>query len=359
MKIFIVLVLCNVSFLFAQLTESQKNGKELINTAIQYPDSNKLISKIALGSCGYQDLSQPIISIAADWNPDVFLYLGDNIYGDTENMDTLRAKYNRLGSKPEFKKLVKKTGILSVWDDHDYGINDGGLEYPKKEESKEIFLQFWNEPLKSERRKHTGIYHSFFAGPIGKQIQFIMLDNRTFRTKVITGVPGIDINDYIIDTNKNAKMLGEEQWKWLENELLKPADLRIILTSTQFVSEFNGYELWALKPYEKQRMIDLIKKTKAEGVLFVSGDVHFGEVSKQIPSDCYPLFDFTSSGITSTDFTQPNKYRIGKEIHENHFGGISIDWKKADPSITFELYNTVKDIVYTHSINKSDLSFSR
>lgn len=89
-----------------------------------------------------------------------------------------------------------------------------------------------------------------------------MLDNRTFRTKVITGVPGIDINDYIVDTNKNAKMLGEEQWKWLENELLKPADLRIILTSTQFVSEFNGYELWALKPYEKQRMIDLIKKQK-------------------------------------------------------------------------------------------------
>ena len=89
MKIFIVLVLCNVSFLFAQLTESQKNGKEVINTAIQYPDSDKLISKIALGSCGYQDLSQPILGIAADWNPDVFLYLGDNIYGDTENMDTL------------------------------------------------------------------------------------------------------------------------------------------------------------------------------------------------------------------------------------------------------------------------------
>lgn len=359
MMLFIVLVLCNVSILCAQLSENQKNGKELIITSILNPDSDKIISKIALGSCGYQDLPQPILSIAADWNPDVFLFLGDNIYGDTENMDTLRAKYNRLGSKQEFKKLVKKTRILSVWDDHDYGVNDGGLEYPKKEESKEIFLQFWNEPLQSDRRKHPGIYHSYFAGPIGKRTQFIMLDNRTFRTKVISGVPGIDINDYIVDTNKNAKMLGEEQWLWLENELLKQADLRIIMTSTQFVSEFNGYELWALKPFEKQRMIDLIKKTKAEGVLFVSGDVHFGELSKQIPNNCYPLYDFTSSGITSTDFTQPNSYRIGKEIHENHFGGISIDWKQSDPSITFELYNTVKDIVYSHSIKKSELTFPK
>jgi alkaline phosphatase D len=359
MKLLLVLLLCNTSILFAQLSDNLKIGKELLSTEIKYPSSDKVISKIALGSCGYQDLSQPILSVAADWNPDVFLYLGDNIYGDTENMDTLRAKYNRLGSKPEFKKLVKKSSILAVWDDHDYGVNDGGLEYPKKEESKEIFLQFWNEPLKSERRNHLGIYHSYFTGPTGKRIQFIMLDNRTFRTPVVAGIPGKDLNDYIVDTNKNAKMLGDEQWKWLENELLKQADIRIIMSSTQFVSEFNGYELWALKPYEKQRMIDLIKKTKAEGILFVSGDVHFGEVSKQTPSDCYPLYDFTSSGITSTDFTQPNKYRIGKEIHENHFGGIIIDWNQKDPSITFELYNTVKDIVYSHSIKKSELSFPR
>ncbi len=224
----------------AQLTEALRTGKGLVATGIRQPDQSKPIRRIAMGSCGYQDLPQPILHIAGDWNPDVFLFLGDNIYGDTENMDTLRAKYNRLGSKPEFKRLVERAAVLAVWDDHDFGVNDGGEEYPKKVESKEIFLQFWNEPAASLRRQHPGIYHSTVYGPVGKRTQFIMLDNRTFRTPVVAGVPGKDINDYVADTNRNARMLGEEQWKWLEAELRKPAEVRIIMTSTQFVWSSTG-----------------------------------------------------------------------------------------------------------------------
>ncbi len=341
----------------AQIPEDLRLGKKLVATAIKQPVDTTVIRRIAMGSCGYQDLPQPILHIAGDWQPDVFLFLGDNIYGDTENMDTLRAKYNRLGWKEEFKRLAKRTTILAVWDDHDYGVNDGGLEYPKKEESKEIFLEFWNEPAGSTRRKHKGIYHSITCGPKGKQVQFIMLDTRTFRTPLLPARPGIDLNDYIVDRSGSGTMLGDEQWKWLEERLREPADIRIVMTSTQFVSEFNGYELWALKAYEKQRFIDLITKTKAEGVIFVSGDVHFGELSMQQPDECYPLYDLTASGITSTDFPQPNKYRLAKEIHENHFGGITIDWNKPDPQITFTITNVVKDHVFEHTIRLSDLKF--
>lgn len=345
--------------LTAQMTESLRLGKSIVATNIRQPNLEKPIYRIAMGSCGYQDLPQPILRIAADWNPDVFLFLGDNIYGDTENMDTLRAKYNRLGSKPEFKRLAERSPILAVWDDHDYGVNDGGEEYPKKAESKDIFLQFWNEPQTSARRSHAGIYHSMVVGPVGKRTQFIMVDNRTFRSPVVPGVPGKDINDYIVDTNRNARMLGDMQWAWLEEQLRQPAEVRIFMTSTQFVSEFNGYELWALKPFEKQRMIDLISKTNASGVIFVSGDVHFGELSVQKPTNTYPLYDLTASGITSTDFPQPNKYRVAKQIHENHFGTISIDWAQADPAITFEIYNVVKDAVFSRTIKLSEISFAK
>lgn len=358
LKMLLVMLVVVSQYSPAQMTEALRTGKGLVTTGIRQPDPAKPIHRIAMGSCGYQDLPQPILRIAADWNPDVFLFLGDNIYGDTENMDTLRAKYNRLGSKPEFKRLAERSAILAVWDDHDYGVNDGGEEYPKKVESKEIFLQFWNEPAASVRRQHLGIYHSSVCGPVGKRTQFIMLDNRTFRTPVVAGIPGKDINDYVVDTNRSARMLGEDQWKWLEDELKKPAEVRIIMTSTQFVSEFNGYELWALKPFEKQRMIDLISRTKANGVVFVSGDVHFGELSMQKPDNTYPLYDLTASGITSTDFPQPNRYRLAKEIHENHFGAITINWESADPSITFEIYNVVKDAVYSKSINLSELTFT-
>ncbi|MFM8711242.1 MAG: hypothetical protein ACKOC7_08185, partial [Sphingomonadales bacterium] len=113
-------------------------------------------TRIAFGSCAHQDRPQPLLRLAASYKPDRFIFLGDNIYGDTDNMDTLRAKYQRWGAKPEFKQLAATTPILATWDDHDFGRNDAGRHYPYKVPSKEIFLDFFKEPLQSERRKHPG-----------------------------------------------------------------------------------------------------------------------------------------------------------------------------------------------------------
>ena len=119
--------------------------------------SQPLISKIAFGSCSDENEPQPILDLVIKHKPDIFVYLGDNIYGDTNNMDTLRAKYNRLAAKPEFQRLKKSTKLFATWDDHDYGQNDAGKYFPFKKESKEIFLDFFNEPANSDRRKHEGI----------------------------------------------------------------------------------------------------------------------------------------------------------------------------------------------------------
>ena len=87
---------------------------------------NQQLTKIAFGSCGYQDEPQPVLALAAEQKPDAFIFLGDNIYGDTDNMDTLQAKYNRWGAKDEYKKLESTTKIFATWDDHDFGRNDAG-----------------------------------------------------------------------------------------------------------------------------------------------------------------------------------------------------------------------------------------
>ncbi|MFN0201071.1 MAG: alkaline phosphatase D family protein [Bacteroidia bacterium] len=302
-------------------------------------------TKIAFGSCGHQDHPLPIFDVVVKHQPDYFIFLGDNIYGDTYNMAVLKEKYAKLGAKPTFQNLKKNTKILATWDDHDYGANDSGKNYPFKVESKQLFLDFFEEPADSERRKHEGIYTSYLYEIEGKKLQIILLDGRTFRdklknaTKKDTKKGGFFYDlDYVPHTDTTTTLLGETQWKWLEGELQKPADLRIIGSGTQFGIEFNGYEAWANFPHEQARFFRLIQKTKANGVIFISGDVHYAEISKREIKGLYPIYDITSSGLSSTwKFATPNKYRIEGPIMDNHFGLLTLDWKKQN--LTMEIWD--------------------
>jgi alkaline phosphatase D len=326
-----------------------------------------LVTKIAFGSCGHESDPQPVLSLAADYKPDLFIFLGDNIYGDTDNMDTLKAKYAKLAAKPEFQQLTGSTKTLAIWDDHDFGRNDAGKYYPFKIQSKEIFLNFFKEPAESERRKHEGIYHAEYLKYGDKTVQVILLDNRTFRSNLLLYDTTAKLPrekyfyqlDYKPHTSPDSALLGEAQWKWLEAELLKKADLRLIASGSQFGIEFNGYEAWANFPHEQKRMLDLIKKTKAEDVLFLSGDVHYAEISKLEEPGLYPIYDITSSGITSTwDFPTQNKNRIEGPVMENHFGLLTIEWKK-DPVILMQIIDKNNNSRIEYEINASELKFNQ
>ena len=124
---------------------------------------------------------QPIWESVRASKPDAVL-LGDNIYGDTRDMEKLKSRWATFGAFPEFKKLRSDCRLLAIWDDHDYGENDAGREFPQKAESQQIFLDFLGEPKDSERRKTPGIYDSVTIGPKGKRVQFILLDTRYFRS---------------------------------------------------------------------------------------------------------------------------------------------------------------------------------
>lgn len=323
------------------------------------------LTKIAFGSCGHQDDPQPVLAIAAEQKPDAFIFLGDNIYGDTDNMDTLRAKYNRLGAKPEYQQLAAATNIFATWDDHDFGRNDAGKHYPFKKESKEIFLSFFKEPAESERRKHEGIYHAEYIQQGGKTVQLLLLDVRTFRNNLLLYDSSVQLPrehyfykpDYQPHISKDSVLLGEEQWKWLEAELKKPADLRLFCSGSQFSIEYNGYEAWANFPHEQQRMLDLIKSTKANAVMFLTGDVHYAEISKLQTPGLYPIYDVTSSGITSTwDFATLNKNRIEGPVMDNHIGLLTIEWA-SDPVIKMEIIDKHKNGRIEYTIKRSEISF--
>ncbi|MBI3134117.1 MAG: alkaline phosphatase family protein [Bacteroidetes bacterium] len=329
----------------------------------------KNISKIAFGSCGHQDNHLPIFDVIVKHDPDLFIFLGDNIYGDTRDMQVLKAKYDQLAQKPSFMHLKDSVEILATWDDHDYGENDAGRHYPKKEESKELFLDFFGEPEDSERRRHAGIYTSYLYETQGKKLQLILLDNRTFRDnpKQYSGEFANDQRyfyemDYgpYTSSQTDSTLLGAEQWAWLEQELLKPADLRLICSGTQFGIEFNGYESWANFPHEQKRMLELIQKTKASGVLFLTGDVHYAEISKLETPGLYPIYDITASGLSSTwHFATPNKNRIEGPVMENHFGMLTIDWEAEDPTITMEIWDIQNNQRMEYTIGLNEISFEK
>jgi len=327
--------------------------------------SRPLISKIAFGSCAEEDHPQPVLDLVVAHKPEAFIYLGDNIYGDTDDMNVLKAKYDSLAAKPEFKKLKANVPLYATWDDHDFGRNDAGREYPFKEQSKKIFLQFFNEPLSSLRWQHPGIYTSYLFEGRGKKLQLILLDNRTFRSGLrrYRGELNDDDRffyplDYYPHQISDSTMLGEAQWKWLEEELKKPADLRLIASGSQFGISFNGYEAWANFPHEQKRFLDLVKKTKASGVLFLTGDVHYAEISKMVVPGQYPIYDITASGITSTWlFATPNNNRIEGPVMENHFGLLTVDWNLADPEIKMEIWDVRDNQRVEHRIRLSEISF--
>ena len=304
-------------------------------------ETEQPLERLMFGSCIKQQNPAPLLKTIANQKPELFIFLGDNIYGDTNDMEVMRSKYRKLGEQPGFKLLRKTTPLLATWDDHDYGRNDAGREYPHRRASQQEFVRFWDEPKDSPLRKRAGVYQSKMFGPEGKRTQIIMLDTRYFRSPLKRRkerrVGGI----WEPDDDPKKTMLGNVQWRWLEDELKKPAEVRIIASSIQFIAEDDGQEAWSNLPVERQRMIDLLKKTRANGVFFISGDRHWSELSSITPDGLYPIYDLTSSSLNqvhSRGTPTKNQHRaIAKTFHKPNYGVIEIDWSAPTPKVSLKI----------------------
>ena len=311
------------------------------------------ITKIAFGSCLKETRPQPIWESVIAEKPDVFVLLGDNIYGDTRDMAKLREKWNKFDSFVEFQKLRSKCRLLAVWDDHDFGENDAGLEYPAKVESQQIFLDFLDEPQDSIRRKSPGIYDSITLGPIGKRVQFILLDTRYFRTSLKRATMRKSGNGpYEPNDSKKAELLGIEQWKWLEQTLRAPADLRIIASSIQVLSSNHGWETWGNFPRDRRRLLNLLRLRKGASII-ISGDRHSAEISQFDLANNFPLLDVTSSAMNQRQRpnSEKNVYRIGEKYFKENFGLIEIDWSEKKPSLKLSIRDLQGDIRIQHELD--------
>ena len=231
---------------------------------------------MGFGSCLTEKREQPIWSAIKEENLQEFIFMGDNVYGDNEEtgeLDDMKVAYALQREKlPDWLKEIK---VNAIWDDHDYGKNDGGEEYLFKEQAQELFLDFWQAPLDDPRRNREGIYFSEVREIFNLKVNLIGLDTRYHRSAL-----GQKDKPYSPVDDESKTMLGKVQWNWLEEELSQNNDLNIIVSSIQVIPTNHGFEKWGNFPHERSRLLKLIKDSKVPTII-VSGDRHKAGIYKK------------------------------------------------------------------------------
>lgn len=292
------------------------------------PDSSEVVQRIAFGSCNKTHLPQPLFRKLVMEKPQLWIWTGDVIYGDSTDPAVLSQLYARQLQQPEYAGfLASGVGVIGTYDDHDFGQNNGGRDYPARADSMQLFLDFVNEPKDSPRRKQQGIYTRYRLGPEGKRLKILVTDNRYNREK-----PG-----------KEADILGPDQWQWLEKEMQNvDAELLVLVSGTQVLPYEHRYEKWADWPKARDRLVNLMDRSPFKNIIIVSGDRHLAELSKlDLPSG-KTLWEITSSGLThsyqgANDDKNANSLRVGPLFTRLNYGIMDIVWDGTQPKVVLQV----------------------
>lgn len=295
---------------------------------------------IAFGSCLDQDADQDIFRSIEKDEIDSFIFLGDNIYPveDKNIISNLKKAYKKQSEK--IPSWIYSKNIYAIWDDHDYGDNDGGESFQFKQTSQEFFLEFWKIPKYDERWQRDGIYFQDNIKISGLTINIIGLDTRFFRSD-LKGSKFF----YRTSDDDTSSILGNDQWNWLANELEKEADLTIILSSIQVLAENHRFEKWSLFPKEKTKLINMLTQKKDQ-IIVLSGDRHKAGIYQKDN-----IFEITSSSLNkpiplSKYSFETDPLLLGSTYNKENYGLIEIN------SLTREVNLSIKDINGQKQIEK-------
>lgn len=284
------------------------------------------LERIAFGSCNRADRPQPLWAPILAVQPDLWIWTGDIIYADTTDMQRMAEGYARQKAESGYVALRRTVPVMGIWDDHDYGRNDAGAEYPQKKQSAKLLLDFLDEPDDSPRRQQEGLYTARVFGPTGRRVRVLLLDTRYHREP-----PGV-----------GADPLGTEQWNWLAQQLESAAhEFVVLVSSIQVLNEANPYESWGRYPRARARLLKMIESSAALGLVLVTGDRHFAEIARWGSAQLrYPLIEVTASGLTHSwkDFPgEPNPYRSGPVYTGLNFGVLRFQWQGQGVELAVEV----------------------
>lgn len=288
---------------------------------------------LAFGSCNYSDRDQSYWKNIATEAPDLWIWLGDTIYGDGLNMEQRRARFRALKDNPYYAAFRSQTPVIGTWDDHDYASDNQDGSFKDKVASKAATLNFLDVPADSDIWTNSGIYQSYDIGPRGQRTKVILLDLR-----------------YNLDRNRTRKtMLGDTQWAWFENQIANlDSEFLIIGSSLNLTSPSTGFGLegWNAFGDERRRLYDLIARANIPTIV-LSGDRHQAEFSRIVLGNGLPVYEFMSSGLThSAGAALPSPYRLGKIVGNQNYGIIRIEWDSIGPQVRMEIRAPQSSTVY-------------
>ena len=132
------------------------------------------------------------------------------------SMDDLALKYSIQKSLPSYKKLSSHTNIFGVWDDHDFGKNDGGSGFRKKQQSRDLLFDFLDLPPNHPARKRNGAYQSYCFGNDRQKVCLYLLDVRYFKEEYEK-----DFSSKQYYKKNNGSLLGEKQWRVVGERIIE------------------------------------------------------------------------------------------------------------------------------------------
>ncbi len=295
--------------------------------------------RLTFGSCAriHVDPNQRIFDAITGSNPSLFLWLGDNIYANSGLPSIIAEEYRRQRDVPSLQPLQRSVPQLAIWDDNDFGENDGGQSFPGKAASLEIFRQYWANP-------HFGLPDVpgvFFSYEYGG-IDFFFLDGRYYR------------DENAIPDGPGKTMLGAAQKGWLkESLLLSNAPFKVLVSGGGWsAGKGPTGDGWSAFITERNEIFDFIRDKEIPGVFCLSGDSHVGELNC-IPRSTvggYDIYDFVSSPLAQP----PSKTYIDKapeiRVRPVYFRGTNfgvLDFEPGDdPTVTMTLCDTRGNTVW-------------
>jgi alkaline phosphatase D len=336
------------------------------------PDYSQVLTRIAFGSCNSHEMPQPHWdTLTQIYQPDLFILAGDNVYGDCNETTCfhLRETYRQMANHASVQGAAPLLSVYATLDDHDYGLNDCYGTNPYKDLARELFADFFDLPW-SEFADKDGVYRSNVWGRNNQRLQVILLDTRYARSPMNrTGNDDVPIAP-VLDPTQPPKhpngtvdkegavygwqMLSKKQWEWLEAQLQKPAELRIMVSSIQVLSTSSNYEAWKQLPLEQDRLFRLIQ---GKSVVLFSGDIHVGalyedgnliEVTSSSLTHTVPIGEeFSDHCATVDECEKPDPRRVGGHfVFDNNFGSMDIDWAKKTFQVALRRTETSKGSSY-------------
>jgi len=321
---------------------------------------------IAIGSCFFLADADPrwsradyggeyeIFDSIAAAGPDLMLWLGDNLYlqrPDFMDPDSMAARYRRQRAFPPLQRLLTTAPQLAIWDDHDYGPNDSDVSYVLKGETLKLFQRYWPNPSHGL----PDVPGAFGFAQYG-DVLFFLLDNRTYRSP----------NRWPDGADKT--MFGARQLEWLKQALTYAPrnSIKIVAGGSQFWNRATRFEGWNHFRTEQQAFAEWLVRQEIEGVIFLSGDRHFGELLRIERPGGFPLYEFTSSPLTSRPPSRIDKAELenpdlvpGTLVNRRQFGLIRVSGPADRRDIRFEARDATGAALWTHDIRASDLRFPR